>query len=84
MAAMNQGDPNRAGDAPNKKVMMVAVAAAIWVVLLVSFSTRPPWRDPPKPGTAGFWRRLMHSQLRQRDAGITDSTDALPRTAGGR
>lgn len=87
MAAMNQDELSKSGDGTNKR--LVAVAAAISVVLLVSFSNRPPWRDPPKPRAAGYWRRLMRVQRREGGLDVVHSdvahrTDALAQTAGGR
>jgi hypothetical protein len=72
---MNQGVPNRAVRAPNAGSYFVAIAAAISVLLIVSFSTRPPWTDPPKAKVKAAAHKppIFHVQPQDRALGSVDS-----------
>jgi hypothetical protein len=54
------------------KHSIVAVAAAISVLLIVSFSTKPPWTQPPTAGTSVHEQPMLQVRPQDRALGFVD------------
>jgi len=74
---MNQSVLSSAVRAPCTRSYMVAVVAGISVLLIASFSTRPPWRRAPTE------RPILHVQPQDRALGLVDGIVASPGSAPG-
>lgn len=79
---MNQAPPNSTMQEPSTRLFIIALAAAVCLVLIVSFSDKLPWKEPPREVAAFHSQPTLHVQPHDRAVGFVDSTMASQAAPG--